>query len=176
MLKLGVVSDTHKHITNLSRALDFLKSEGASMFIHLGDDYTDPEEIGEHDFVRIPGVFSATYTDESIPNRLIKNVVGWRLFLTHTLSSHPNDLPGDIRPEDIINGRRADAVFFGHTHVPEIKEDYGIVFMNPGHLKNDDKRGSPPTFAYIELSMNRMIIRIHKLLEFEILKEHTFRR
>ena len=146
------------------------------MFIHLGDDYTDPDELGEHELVRVPGVFSAAYADASIPNRFIKDIVGWRLFLTHTLSSHPNDLPGDMTPEEIINGRRADAVFFGHTHVPEIKEDHGIVFMNPGHLKNEDKRGSPPTFAYVELSMNRMILRIHTLLEFGILMEHTFRR
>ncbi len=176
MLKLGVFSDTHKHIKNLSRALDFLKGQGANVFIHLGDDYTDPDETGEHDFVRVPGVFSEVYADKKIPNRLIKNIVGWRVLLTHTVSSHPNDLPEDLKPEDIINGRRADAVFFGHTHVPEIKEDGGIIFVNPGHMKNEDKRGFPPTFAYIELSMNRMIVRIHKLVEYEILMEQTFRR
>lgn len=176
MLKIGVLSDTHKHITNLSRAHDFLKGEGASMFIHLGDDYTDPDEIGERNFVRVPGVFSEAYTDRNIPNRLIKNVVGWRLLLTHTLSSHPNDLPGDIDPEEIIKGRRADAVFFGHTHVPELREEGCILFLNPGHLKNEDKRGFPPTFAYVEVSVNRMISRIHKLHDYSILMEQTFRR
>ena len=176
MLKIGVLSDTHKHITNLSRAHDFLKDEGAGMFIHLGDDYTDPDEIGERNFVRVPGVFSESYTDRNVPNRLIKNVVGWRLLITHTLSSHPNDLPGDIDPEEIIKGRRADAVFYGHTHVPEIREDLGVVFMNPGHLKNEDKRGFPPTFACVAVSMNRMILRIYELQEYTVLMEHTLRR
>jgi putative phosphoesterase len=176
MLKLGVVSDTHKHIANLGKALDFLKAQGAILYVHLGDDYEDPDDFRDFNFVRVPGVYSEIYADENIPNRLVKNIVGWRLFLTHTISSHPNDLPGDIRPEDIISERRADAVVFGHTHVPEIKEDGGMLFLNPGHLKNEDKKGFPPTFAYVELSMNRMIVRVHELLEHRVLMEHAFRR
>jgi len=176
MLKLGILSDTHKHITNLSKALGFLVDQGASLFFHLGDDYDDPADFRGFDFVRVPGVYCDVYADKNIPNRILKNVAGWRLLLTHTISSHPNDLPGDIKPEDVINGRLADAVFFGHTHVPEIREEGRMLFLNPGHLKNEDKKGFPPTFACVELSMNRMIARIHNLHDHSILKEQTFHR
>lgn len=176
MMRLGVVSDTHKHIANLNKAIDFLKSQSVAMFIHLGDDYADPDETAERDFLRVPGVFSDVYADERIPNRIIKNVIGWRLLLTHTVASHPNDLPRDLKPEDVIRERRVDVVLYGHTHVPEIKQEDGIIFVNPGHLKNEDKRGAPATFAYVELTMSHMLARIYRLTDYEIFEERTFRR
>ena len=176
MTRLGLVSDTHKHIANLNRAIEFLKTLDVNMFIHLGDDYTDPEETGERDFLRVPGVFGEVYTDEKIPNRMIKNVAGWRLLLTHTITSHPNDLPGDPKPEDLIRDRRVDVVLYGHTHLPEIRNEKGIIFLNPGHLKNEDKRGSPATFAFVELTIDRMLARIYRLADYGVLTESTFRR
>jgi putative phosphoesterase len=176
MMRLGVVSDTHKHILNLNKAIDFLRGQDVSMFIHLGDDYTDPDETAERDFLRVPGVFSDVYTDVRVPNRIIKNVVGWRLLLTHTVSSHPNDLPDDLKPEDVIREKRADIVLYGHTHLPEIRQEEGIIFINPGHLKNEDKRGFPPTFAFVELTINRVLVRIYRLTDYEIFAESTFRR
>jgi putative phosphoesterase len=176
MMRLGVVSDTHKHILNLNKAIDFLRGQDVSMFIHLGDDYTDPDETAERDFLRVPGVFSDVYTDVRVPNRIIKNVVGWRLLLTHTVSSHSNDLPDDLKPEDVIREKRADIVLYGHTHLPEIRQEEGIIFINPGHLKNEDKRGFPPTFAFVELTINRVLVRIYRLTDYEIFAESTFRR
>jgi putative phosphoesterase len=176
MVRLGVVSDTHKHIANLSKSIDFLKSQNVSMFIHLGDDYTDPDETSVRDFLRVPGVFSDVYADERVPNRMIRNVVGWRLLLTHTVASHPNDLPGDLKPEDVIRERRVDIVLYGHTHLPEIRQEDRIIFINPGHLKNEDKRGYPPTFTFVELTMDRMLARIYRLADYEVFAESTFRR
>ncbi len=176
MIRIGIVSDTHKHIVNLIRAVDLLKQRSATTLIHLGDDYTDPDEIALDDVIKVPGVFSDMYQDEQIPNRIIKNIVGWRLLLTHTPVSHPNDLPGDLKPEDVIRDRRVDVVLFGHTHVPVIREENGIIFVNPGHLKNEDKRGFPPTFASVELSIKRMIARIHRLSDQAIIAEQIFPR
>ena len=176
MIRIGIVSDTHKHIVNLSRAIDLLRQRSATMLIHLGDDYVDADEIALYDVVKVPGVFSDHYQDERIPNRIIKNMVGWRLLLTHTPVSHPNDLPGDLKPEDMIRDRRVDVVLFGHSHVPVIKEEDGIIFVNPGHLKNEDKRGFPPTFAWVELSIKRMVARIHRLSDQAIIAEQIFTR
>ncbi|UCD19736.1 MAG: YfcE family phosphodiesterase [candidate division WOR-3 bacterium] len=175
-MRLGVISDTHRHIVNLTKALEYLKTQGAKMFIHLGDDYADIEETAERDFLRVPGVFSEVYTDARTPNRVIKNVVGWHLLLTHTVASHPNDLPGDAKPEDLIRDRKVDVVLYGHTHLPEIRQEKGIIFINPGHLKNEDKRGSPASFAFLELTMNRMLARIHRLADYEVIMENAFRR
>ena len=176
MTKIGVFSDTHRHIVNLSRGIDILKELGASLFIHLGDDYTDMDETGERDYVRVPGVYCDAYQVESIENRIIKNIMGWRLLLTHTLQSHPNDLPGDPRPEELIRKKTVDAVLFGHTHVPEIRRDGSVIFINPGHMKNEDKRGHPATFAFIELTIDTLVGRIYRLRDHSILMEERFRK
>ena len=175
-MKLGVVSDTHKHIVNLSKALELLKKQGVDKIIHLGDDYTDIDELAERNIVRVPGVFGEAYQDEKIQNRKVENYVGWRFLLTHTISSHPNDQPGDPKPEELIKDERIQVVLYGHTHVPEIRQDRRVIFINPGHLKNEDKKGFPPTFGYIELSIDRILVRIHELREGSILKEERFRK
>ena len=176
MTKLGVISDTHKHIANLSKAIKYLKEQGVETFLHLGDDYSDVDDTGERDVIRVPGVFSDAYQDAKIPNRRIENVVGWRFLLTHTVSSHPNDLPGDPKPEDLIRKQRVHVVLYGHTHIPDVKQEASVIFINPGHLKNEDKKGFPPTFAYLELTVDKLLVRILTLRDYTILKEAKFRK
>jgi putative phosphoesterase len=175
-MKLGVISDTHRHIVNFSKAIDFLRKVGVDKIVHLGDDYNDVEEIGETGIVQVPGVFSDAYQDVDIANRITQNFGGWHFLLSHTLSSHPNDLPGDLVPEDLIRNSMVNVVLYGHTHVPDIKCEKGIIYFNPGHLKNEDKRGFPPTFGYIELTMVNLLLRIHNLRDQSILKEENFRK
>jgi len=173
---LGVVSDTHKHIVNLSKALDFLQKQGVDKIIHLGDDYTDIDQLAEQNIMRVPGVFSDAYQDEKIQNRRVENFAGWRFLLSHTISSHPNDLPGDPKPEELIKEQKVHVVLYGHTHVPEIKQDRRVIFINPGHLKNEDKRGFPPTFGYVELAIDKILVRIYALRDGAVLYEDRFRK
>ncbi len=176
MTKIGVFSDTHRHIANLSQGIDFLKELGVSLFIHLGDDYTDMDDTGERDFIRVPGVYCDAYQAKNVENRIIKNITGWRLLLTHTLQSHPNDLPEDPDPDELIRLRKVDVVLFGHTHVPEIRHEEPIIFFNPGHMKNEDKRGNPATFGFVELTIDTMLARIYRLRDHSVLMEERFRK
>lgn len=175
-MRFGVFSDTHKHIANLSAAVLHLRETGVDRLIHLGDDYGDMEELGERDAIRVPGVFCDAYQDPRLPNRRVENFAGWRFLLTHTLAAHANDLPGDPRPEALIEARQVHVVLYGHTHVPEIRQERGIVFFNPGHLKNEDKRGSPPSFGYIELTIDRMLARIYRLRDLSVLAEARYHK
>lgn len=173
-MKIGLVSDTHKNIINLNEAVAFLKTKGADIIVHLGDDYADIDEIGENNVLRVPGVFSDVYQDTSIPNRMIAKFDGWRILLSHTISSHDNDLPDDLKPEEMIEKKKVEAVFYGHTHVPDITHEHGIVFVNPGHLKDGDKRGFPPTCGFVDVRKDTMSVRIFVLKTKDIYKEKTF--
>ncbi len=173
-MKLGVTSDTHRHIVNFSKAVDFLERNGVDKIIHLGDDYSDVDEIGERGIIRVPGVFSDVYQDAKIANRITENFGGWRFLLSHTVSSHPNDLSDDLVPEDLIRDRRVNVVLYGHTHMPDIKHEHGVIFFNPGHLKNEDKKGFAPSFGYIELTIADLLLRIYNLRDHSILMEEKF--
>lgn len=155
-MKVGVVSDSHGEIENLKRALSILLAEDMEKVIHLGDDYEDAGVIPEDKLIRVPGVFSEYYKDTSIPNRTIKNFEGWKVLITHTKDSHRNDLKDDIRPEELIKDKKVDVVLYGHTHIPSIEEEEGILLMNPGHLKSYDKKGYKPSLGVIEFEKDRV--------------------
>ncbi|OPX17807.1 hypothetical protein BXT86_04550 [candidate division WOR-3 bacterium 4484_100] len=175
-MKLGVVSDSHSYIKNLNRAVEALNRLGAEVIIHLGDNYQDMEQIGGENFLRVPGVFSDYYQDKNIPNRLIKDFAGWRFLLTHTVDSHPNDLPDDIRPEELFAENRVDVVLYGHTHIPDIEKKGNIIFINPGHLRDTDKKGFPPSFCLIDVTPEMLKAEIHTLNNLEIFKEAIFEK
>lgn len=170
------MSDSHKHIKNLNQAIEFLKNMGVDSIIHLGDDYADIDEIGETGVLRVPGVFSDVYQDPTIPNRRVENLAGWKVLLTHTVASHENDLPDDPKPEDLINNKKIDIVLYGHTHVPDIKKEKGIIYINPGHLKDEDKKGHPPTYGYLEITENELFMQIYTLQDNTIYKQEKLRR
>jgi len=175
-MKIGLLSDTHTNIKNLNGAVEFLKSSGAEIIIHLGDDYTDIDECGEEDILRVPGVFSDMYQDPEIPNRRIEDFLGWRVLLSHTVSSHENDLPDDIEPEELIRSKKIDVVLYGHTHIPDIKREEGIIYINPGHLKDEDKKGYPPTFCLLDFTEYTITIEIYELNNKSIFKEEFFKK
>ncbi len=177
-MKLVVVSDTHGNLKGLRRVVsEVIGKEAVDLFIHLGDDYDDASVFDEFacEYVRVPGVFSDYYLDKSIPNRLIKEFEGWTFLLTHTESSHSNDLPDDIKPEEVIAKGEVDVVLYGHTHKPDATVKNQILFVNPGHLKDEDKKGFPPTYAVIDVTPETIDVKIFEAKEGRIFKEVVFR-
>jgi len=101
--------------------------------------------------VKVPGVYDAVYKDASVPNRLVKDIAGLKVLITHTKDSHRNDLPYDKMPEEYMASRKVDIVLFGHSHVFSVKLEDGILMVNPGHLKTEDKKGEA-TFALLDIN------------------------
>jgi len=175
-MKVGVTSDTHKHLKNFEVAVQQMKNLGAEMIIHLGDDYSDCDDIGEGDIVRVPGVYSEQYLNPAILNRKVLEITGWQVLLSHTRDAHPNDLEGDLKPESLIQCKQVNAVLYGHTHIPDASMDQGVVFINPGHLKDEDKKGSLPTYALVEFGEHDVIVEIYRLKDNTPFIREQFRR
>ncbi len=166
-MRIGVVSDTHNHVENLKELFNRLLEKKIDVFCHLGDDYDDMKEIKETKgvkIVQVPGVFSEYYKKPDIPNRLIEEWEGKWFLLTHTRAVHKNDLDTDPDPEKIMNERKADIMLFGHTHIPAIIMEGKALLFNPGHLKDKDKKGFPPTYGLIEI--DRGIVKA-QIIEFK---------
>lgn len=162
VMKIGVLSDSHGEAEGLERAAKLLNEIGADVLIHLGDDSADAKALEKHRIkvIKVPGVFEPAYEDPSIPNRLIEQFEGWKVLITHTSTSHPNDLEDDLKPEELIEKHEVDVVLYGHTHIPKIDIKGGILLLNPGHLKKQDKKGFPPTFGLLDLEKEEISTQI----------------
>lgn len=166
-MTIGVVSDTHGNrdllINAIHKMLEFGKID---LLVHLGDNYNDTEIIAEKgvEHIKVPGVYCEAYKDPSIPNRLLEAFEGWRFLISHTDSSHPLDLPGDLKPESILRSHKVDVFLHGHSHRPRLEVVDGILLLNPGHLKQEDEKGIKPSFGLIEIDRNSLRARIVDLL------------
>ncbi|RLG60979.1 YfcE family phosphodiesterase [Candidatus Geothermarchaeota archaeon] len=164
-MRILVISDTHGEMDNVKALMERLEEIRPDYLIHLGDDYHDIDRVVEKGFkvIRVPGVYEGLYGDLDIPHRLILEVEGWRVLISHTEKSHKNDLPIDLKPEEIVESGLVDVFMHGHTHVPRAERKNKLIFINPGHLKKEDKKGYPPTFALIDFSPEKLSIRIIRL-------------
>ncbi len=175
-MRVGLLSDSHGELENLRRAAKALANQ-VDLIVHLGDDWDDCRVLEELDlkFIRVPGVFSSYYQDPQITNRRIEEFNGWKALLTHTPSIHTNDLPQDVDPEDVVAMGKAAVVLYGHTHIPKIEEIEGALWVNPGHLKSEDKKGCPASYAILDFGLEEVLAKIYSLEE-GILAEGTFHR
>ena len=152
-MKIGIMSDSHGNIEYVRKAAEYIMEAEVDYIIHLGDDYYDARILDNlpANVIKVPGVYEAVYQDASVPNRLVEDIAGLRILITHTKDSHRNDLPYDKMPEEYIASRKVDIVLFGHSHSFGAKLEGGILMVNPGHLKTGDKRGEA-TFALLDIN------------------------
>ncbi len=168
-MKVGVLSDSHGELGNLKEAAKWLIEEGVSVLIHLGDDYDDAKVLDEFGVrvIKVPGVFESYYHDPSIKNRIIEEFEGKRVLISHTEELHKNDPPSEVKelinPQELIAKKEVHLVLVGHSHIPKIEEKEGVLILNPGHLKSEDKKGYAPTFGLIDFKNKKVqVITLNK--------------
>lgn len=179
-MKVIVVSDSHGELDNIKCLSRIAKEEKAEKVIHLGDDYDDADYLINEGITleRVPGVFSAYYTDKSVSNRKVVELRGWKFLLTHTKEHHNNDTPDDIVPEQHVRDGTVDIVLYGHSHVPAIAIENNVYLINPGHLKSEDKRGYEPSYAVLTVEKESVDVIIKgltsgKTIIRELIKRHS---
>ncbi|MEA1963682.1 MAG: metallophosphoesterase family protein [Candidatus Aerophobetes bacterium] len=164
-MKVGILSDSHGNLENLEKAARcLLEKEEVEILVHLGDDYDDAKVLERYEIrvIKIPGVFSSYYQDPGIPNRLIETFKGKKILISHTETPHKNDLPKDLKPEEVIAKKEVDLAFVGHTHIPKIEDREGVLILNPGHLQKEDKKGYLSSFGLVDFDE-----RIAKIINLE---------
>lgn len=165
MVRLLVVSDTHGELDNVKKLVEKARTIKPDIVIHLGDDSPDAEplkEIGAQLYV-VPGVFEPHYKDPQTKRRLVIEVEGLKILLSHTDTKHQNDPPEERDPQEVLNAGEVDMLFHGHTHIPKVEIRNRKIILNPGHLKTSDKKGYPPTYAIVDIDKEKVSIRILEL-------------
>ncbi|MBC8060371.1 MAG: metallophosphoesterase [Clostridiaceae bacterium] len=125
---LGIISDTHKDITYIRKAMDKLKA--MDLIIHLGDNVEDVKEIGRSFKGEIISVRGNCDFSNKIPSERILVLEGKKLLITHGHKYSVKDNLLKLHYRALELG--VDLVLYGHTHVSKIDFEDGIFFVNPG--------------------------------------------
>lgn len=149
--RLGVISDTHGQLR--AEALAILR--GCEMIVHAGD-IGAPEILDRlRELAPVYAVRGNNDRDEILRELPESHVLDWRgvrILVVHDR----NDLTAI--PPDI------DIVITGHSHRPSIRDEDGILFLNPGSA-GPRRFHLPVTLATLELNAGGSVApRIHELV------------
>ena len=162
-MKIAVLSDSHGNLGNIKKIGRYLREKAkVSLIVHLGDEYDDVDILKDLgvEIIKVPGINSSYYQDPDTPNRIVKDIEGIKVLITHSLDPNSNDLPQDKNPKDIIKEENIGLVFYGHTHIAKVEEKNNVIFVNPGHLRDFDKKGNFASFAIVEIKDKKISAQI----------------
>lgn len=153
MVRIGVVSDSHKNMDLLRSAACALRDAHAvNTVVHLGDYQRDAIELRRDGLTvwTVPGTMCPGYGG---PEHILRETVeGMPLVCAHT----PEDLRGAVTSATRL-------AMHGHTHVPFMEQRGNTVWLNPGHLKSPLDRGQRPSYAVVELEPGLITATIYDL-------------
>lgn len=144
-MRILVVSDSHGSMAWFDKIKTVFDS--VDCVIHLGDHQSDAEKIRER--VKIP-VYAVSGNCDfgSGESEICQYIGGIKVFATH---GHRYRVDNDIYAiSAAAREHEAALCLYGHTHVPDITNFYGIWFVNPGSVSRP-RSFSGPTYAIIEI-------------------------
>lgn len=130
-MKILVLSDSHSALSFMRRCVDTV---GPDVMIHLGDYYDDGQVIAEEypqlRTYRVPGNCDRYRGPVWAAETLVEKVCGVKLFMTHGHRHQVKSGLGALIRDARTTG--AQAVLFGHTHMPLCRYEEGLWIVNPG--------------------------------------------
>lgn len=149
---LSVISDTHGARSNLSRLVgDFAVSDKV---VFLGDGLNDLNELFEFQDKIIKVAGNCDFTP-FVSKRETFTIEGVKFLAVHGDEFSVKSTLVRIKEYAIKIG--ANVVLYGHTHLSNINEEDGIIFVNPGTLS---RYGSKETFAFITVDNGKVSAKI----------------
>ncbi|MBE43945.1 MAG: metallophosphoesterase [Thaumarchaeota archaeon] len=135
-MKIGVIADSHDHMSNIRRAVQLFKDKKVNFVIHVGD-YINAGTIKIFQGLKLIGVFG--------------NNDGDKFRLVNAFSQIGGEIKGDFceieqdgikfavyhgtEPQlrdALIECKKYDVVIYGHTHVLENTKIGKTLVINPG--------------------------------------------
>ncbi|WP_297405165.1 metallophosphoesterase [uncultured Cetobacterium sp.] len=134
-MKVLIVSDSHGDILKF---YELMTKENPNVVFWTGDFSSDGEECSfvypEIPFYIVRG--NCDMFDKNFNDNEIIEIEGKKILLTH---GHLFNVKNEkMTIEKYAETLGVDAVSFGHTHIPYLKKEHGIVYFNPGALRDEN--------------------------------------
>ena len=149
---LTVISDTHGATRNISLLSgDFTISD---KIVFLGDGLSDLIECFDFEdkIIKVAGNCDFTFCERKQVEFTVEGV--------RFLALHGDGYGVKTGLSRLINYAKSigvKVVLFGHTHIPIIKEESGVLLINPGTLS---RYGDKETFAFIKVDGEKIDAKI----------------
>ena len=145
-MKILIVSDTHRKDDIFAQVLK--KESPVDLVIHAGDaegseDYF--EALTDAPFYYVAG--NNDYFSDA-PFDITFWIGSESVFLTH--GHHYYVSTSEQRVEEEARARGASVLIYGHTHRPVIRQEEGLLIMNPGSLAYPRQPGRKPSYIVAE--------------------------
>jgi putative phosphoesterase len=161
MSLIAIVSDTHDHIANLRKVIEYCNDLGVHELVHCGD-LISPFMLDE--LAQFDGTTHLIYGNNPGDQHLISTrcaAPGSRVLLYGDRGEITIDglticfvhYPDVAR--EIADSGRFDVVCFGHNHEPEITAVQSTLLINPGDLLGKEKRGGFMIFDSLDKSVRQ---------------------
>ena len=136
MSRIAVVSDTHGSIENIRPLLPRLGQIDA--LYHLGDHAEDAIDLSR---ILNCGYVSVRGNCDPFSASPLETTVEWHN--RRILLLHGHTVMGRQHLFYAAKQAQADAVLFGHSHVPSIETYEGVIMLNPGSLSRPRSKEGP---------------------------------
>jgi len=147
MAKVLIVSDTHGENAKLMEVIK--KEKPLDLLIHCGDLGMTEAALSKMADVPTYAVQGNCDYFYDLSLSVVFNFQGHKIFV-----SHGHNFRVDYGYDSLWYRAKeldADIAFFGHTHVPVIKEIEGITIANPGSLSRPRQVGHECTYMVMDI-------------------------
>lgn len=146
-MRIGVLSDSHGSQAAIRRAVAAAGS--VAMWLHAGDYSQDARRLADLTGLPVTAVAGNCdgVTDAKIDEFI--EVGGRKIWLTHGHRYHAKERSGEL----LWWGRQygVDVVVYGHSHIPDISLQDGILLFNPGGAVHP-RGGHPPSCGVLVIA------------------------
>ena len=152
MKKFLVISDTHRNTMRARRLIEHYQCEINGVW-HLGDLSSDMASLSAAYYPRYPhlafaGINGNCDYDPTVPEERLFRIEDCKVFMTHGhryMIRYSTDFLAEAARE-----KGANIVLYGHSHIPLLKEEGGLMILNPGSL-SEPRGGSPYSYAILTI-------------------------
>lgn len=151
-MKVLIVSDTHGKDENLERVV--YQEAPFDYLIHCGD--VEGREFFIEALAECPSCIVSGNNDffSDLPRQEEVDLEGRKILVTH--GHYYGVSMGISGVVDAAKARGCEVAFYGHTHLPMVEEEEGILVVNPGSLTFPRQRGRRPSYAVMELEEGKI--------------------
>lgn len=153
MSKVLIVSDNHGRTDTLEGII--AKEKPFDLMIHCGDNELSGgiSELSRMADTPVYAVAGNCDIFSELSNRVDFDFQGHHILVTHGHFENVNSGCDELFRKARLLG--SDVAFFGHTHVPFLREDSGIIIANPGSTDKPRQAGRESTYMIMNIEAGK---------------------